>query len=324
MGALEFEPSSGPDPSTSRPVDVAALRELADAVLSDRTSWTADMTQQGAVADILQVGTSAGGARAKAVVAWNPATGEMRSGQADAPSGFEQWLIKFDGVSDGRREVGAGQGYGAIEYVYSQLAEAAGITMQPCHLLSEDGRKHFMTKRFDRTEDGGKLHLQSLGGLCHFDFNLAGAYSYEQAFQAIQLLDLSGAEREEQYRRMLFNVVARNQDDHVKNIAFLMDRTGSWQLSPAYDVTYSYNPTGAFTSRHQMTINGKQDGFTLADFARCAEAAILRRGRWRELLDEVTSAVAMWPERASEAGIAGEVIEAVANTHRLTFDQNEG
>jgi serine/threonine-protein kinase HipA len=319
MGALEFEPASGPDAATSHPLDVTQLRELADAVLAERTSWTASMTEEGAVADILQVGTSAGGARAKAVVAWNPETSELRSGQGLAPEGFGQWLIKFDGVSDGRREVGAGQGFGLIEYAYSRMARAAGIDMHPCELLSENGRNHFMTKRFDRTEDGGKLHLQSLGGLCHFDFNLAGAYSYEQAFLAMQRLDLTGAEREQQFRRMLFNVVARNQDDHVKNIAFLMDQSGVWRLSPAYDVTYSYNPAGAFTSRHQMTINGKSDGFELDDFAACAEIALLKRGRWRELLDEVTSAVKNWSDIAAEVGVHEDSARKIADAHRLDF-----
>jgi serine/threonine-protein kinase HipA len=321
MGALEFEPSTGPAPQPDHQIDISALRALASDVLEERTNWTADMTDEGAVRDILQVGTSAGGARAKAVVAWNPDTGELRSGQATAPPGFEHWIIKFDGVSDSGREVGAGHGYGMIEYAYALMAQRAGIEMSTCRLLEEHGRSHFMTRRFDRVGPSSRLHLQSFGGLCHFDFNVPGAHSYEQALLAIRQLDLAPSAREEQFRRMLFNVVARNQDDHVKNIAFLMAPDGRWSLSPAFDVTYAYNPDGTFTSAHQMTINGKRSDFTLADFKTCAEVAILPRSRWRSVLDEVVAAVRSWPDFADEAGVPEETADLIAATHRLEFDQ---
>ncbi len=196
-----------------------------------------------ALRDILIVGTSAGGARAKAVIAWNRATNEVRSGQIAAGEGFEYWLLKFDGVAGNKdKELEDPQGYGAIEYAYHLMAQAAGITMSECRLLEENGRRHFMTRRFDRLAGGEKLHMQSLCALAHFDFNQAGAYAYEQALLTIRQLQLPMAAVEEQFRRMVFNIVARNQDDHVKNIAFLMNKQGEWSLAPAFDVTYSYNP----------------------------------------------------------------------------------
>ena len=193
--------------------------------------------------DILRVGTSAGGARAKAVIAWNRETNEVRSGQIIAAKGFDYWLLKFDGVTGNKdKELEDPKGYGAIEYAYYLMAKAAGVTMSECRLLEESGRRHFMTRRFDRLDGGEKLHMQSLCALAHFDFNQAGAYGYEQAFLVIRQLNLPMAAVEEQFRRMAFNIIARNQDDHVKNIAFLMDKAGHWSLAPAFDVIYSYNP----------------------------------------------------------------------------------
>lgn len=246
MGALEFKPVQGPKLRKSSPVDVAALVALASEV--QRKGLKASLrsaARRRALEDILRVGTSAGGARAKAVIAWNPKSNEVRSGQVEAGAGFGYWLLKFDGVSGNKdKELEDPKGYGAIEYAYALMAQAAGVTMSECRLLEENGRRHFMTRRFDRLTDGGKLHMQSLGSLAHYDYNLPGAYSYEQALQVIRQLGLPMAAVEEQFRRMLFNVVARNQDDHVKNIAFLMDREGRWSLAPAFDVTYSYNPAG--------------------------------------------------------------------------------
>jgi len=217
------------------------------------------------------------------------------------------------------REIEDLKGYGAIEYAYHRMAVAAGIAMSECRLLEEDGRRHFMTRRFDRLPGGGKLHVQSLGALAHFDFNQAGAYAYEQALLTIRQLHLPMVAVEEQFRRMVFNVVARNQDDHVKNIAFLMDKQGVWSLAPAFDVTYSHNPSGAWTSKHQMTINGKQDGFTLADFKACAKAAFMKRGRAEAILDEVRAAVRRWPEFAVEAQVAPEWRERIGDSHRISF-----
>jgi serine/threonine-protein kinase HipA len=257
-----------------------------------------------ALADILQVGTSAGGARAKAVIAWNPDTNEVRSGQVKAGQGFQYWILKFDGVSGNRdKELEDPKGYGKIEYAYALMAKASGIYMSDCRLFEENGRYHFMSRRFDRLDGGEKLHMQSLCALAHYDYNLAGAWSYEQALLIMRQLALPMDSIEQQFRRMVFNVIARNQDDHVKNIAFLMDKSGKWSLSPAFDVTYSYNPTGAWTASHQMSINGKRDGFTLDDFRACAKTASMKRGRAEKIVTEVKSAVTDWHLYADTAGV---------------------
>jgi serine/threonine-protein kinase HipA len=327
MGALEFAPTTGPRLRSSRKLRVDALVTLASEILRRRDNLRAtfaDLSLPGnnALHDILRVGTSAGGARAKAVIAWNRKTHEVRSGQVEAGDGFEYWLLKFDGVSANKdRELDDPQGYGAVEYAYALMAKAAGIRMGECRLMEENGRRHFMTRRFDRTPEGDKLHMQSLCALAHYDFNRAGAYGYEQALGVIRRLGLPPAAMEEQFRRMLFNIVARNQDDHVKNIAFLMDREGRWSLSPAFDMIWSYNPDGAWTSTHQMTCNGKRDGFVLDDFQACAKSASLKRGRAKIILGEVREAVDRWPEFADEAGVPGNWRQEIGNTHRLTFSQ---
>ncbi|RKY17584.1 MAG: type II toxin-antitoxin system HipA family toxin [Planctomycetota bacterium] len=323
MGALEFRPAAGPRPTSQGRIDVARLVELASKILSHRGQLAGLLTEEqrsGTLADILRIGTSAGGARAKAVISWNPRTQEIRSGQIDATRGFESWLIKFDGVSGNKdKELEDPKGYGAIEYAYSLMARAAGLEMSACRLMEEGGRRHFMTRRFDRDDEGGKLHMQSLAALAHLDFNAAGAHSYEQAYATIRRLGLGMDAIEQQFRRMIFNVVGRNQDDHVKNIAFLMDKAGAWRLSPAFDVTYSYNPSGDWTARHQMSINGARDAFTRADFRACAKTAQLQRGRSDALLDEVIQAVGRWDEFAAEAGVAPARAHAVATTHRLAW-----
>ena len=273
-----------------------------------------------ALKEILSVGTSAGGARAKAVVAWNPATNEVRSGQMNSGEGFEYWLLKFDGVSGNKdKELEDPRGYGEIEYAYHLMAKKAGITMNECRLFEENGRRHFMTRRFDRRPNGEKLHMQSLCAMAHFDFNSAGAYSYEQALLTIRQLGLRMADVEEQFRRMVFNVVARNQDDHVKNIAFLMDKQGQWSLAPAFDVAYSYNPSGLWTATHQMTINGKRDNFSLKDFDACAKTALMKRGRAATIIKQVQTAVKDWPTFAAEAKIKEEWSEQIRKTFRLAL-----
>ncbi|MBL8393467.1 MAG: type II toxin-antitoxin system HipA family toxin [Candidatus Accumulibacter sp.] len=323
MGALEFSPVLGPRPRRAARVEIDALVRLASDVLTHRNDLQATFAgaaREKALNDILRVGTSAGGARAKAVIAWNRETNEVRSGQIAAGEGFDYWLLKFDGVSGNRdKELDDPQGYGAIEYAYHLMARAAGIAMSECRLLEENGRRHFMTRRFDRLAGGEKLHMQSLCALAHFDFNQAGAYSYEQALLIIRQLDLPMAAVEEQFRRMVFNIVARNQDDHVKNIAFLMDRQGRWALAPAFDVTYSYNPSGTWTSTHQMTLNGKRDGFTREDFPACAKSALMKRGRAETIVGQVTAAVRRWPEFAAQAGLAGEWRDRIAQSHRLNL-----
>jgi serine/threonine-protein kinase HipA len=322
MGALEFAPTKGPDPSEEEDIQVGELVKLASAILSERDGFETSVAageEENGLLEILSVGMSAGGARAKAMIAWEPETDRVRSGQVEAPPGFEHWLLKFDGVgADSDREsLETPQGYGAIEYAYSRMAIAAGIEMAPSRLFEENGRRHFMTRRFDRPTGQTKLHMQSLGGLQHFDFNLDGAYSYEQALLTIRELGLPMEAVEQQFRRMAFNVVARNQDDHVKNIAFLMDRGGNWSLSPAYDVTYAYNPKRRWTRRHQMSLNGKRDDFALEDFVRCAEVASMKRGRAATIVDEVTGVVAEWPRFAAEAAVADEETRRIARAHRL-------
>lgn len=307
MGALEFVPAHGPVQRTSASVSIDALVALASQVLSQRHDLAgsfADDHKAGALRDILRVGTSAGGARAKAVIAWNPATNAVRSGQVEAGEGFEDWLLKFDGVSaNADKELDDAQGYGVVEYAYAQMAAAAGIEMAQSRLFEEGGRRHFMSRRFDRLPGGGKLHMQSLAALAHYDFNDPNAYSYEQAMLVMRQLGLPTAQVEEQFRRMVFNLVARNQDDHVKNIAFLMDRAGTWRLSPAFDITWSYNPAGAWTNRHQMSVNGRRDGFTVADLEAAAASASLNAARVRSLIRQVRQAVADWPRFADAAGV---------------------
>lgn len=308
MGALEFEPATGPRPRKATRLQVDKLVELASEILTQRGNLRASFAapeKAEVLRDILRVGTSAGGARAKAVIAWNPTTHEVRSGQIAASKGFEYWLLKFDGVRGNKdKELEDPQGYGAIEYAYANMARDAGIAISDCRLLEEDGRRHFMTRRFDRSSSGGKIHMLSLCAMAHYDYRMAGAYGYEQAIMVMQRLGLSMEDVEEMYRRMVFNVIGRNQDDHVKNIAFLMDREGAWSLAPAFDTTYSFNPTGEWTSSHQMTLNGKRDDFTLEDFKACAKTASMKRGRAAAIIEDVRSVVSKWPEYADRARVS--------------------
>ncbi|GAB4201449.1 MAG: type II toxin-antitoxin system HipA family toxin [Wenzhouxiangellaceae bacterium] len=321
MGALEFEPAIEPAAQTAQPVDIAALVDLANWVLDQRAGVSgrlAGSDDQTSLRDLLRVGTSAGGARAKALLAWHPQTGEFRSGQLPAPDDFEPWLLKFDGIHNNRdHELADPQGFGRIEYAYYRMASAAGIEMMPSRLHHEGGRSHFMTRRFDRDARGRKLHMQSLAGLCHFDYNQPGAYSYEQALAAMKRLQLDLPALEQQYRRTVFNILARNQDDHVKNIAFLMDKQGRWSLSPAFDVTYAWNPSGDWTGRHQMTLQGKQDAFTLDDLIACAEFAGIKKNRAMSVIDEVADTIRQWPDFADQAGVAVRDIERIGQAHRV-------
>jgi serine/threonine-protein kinase HipA len=321
MGALEFLPASGPRSRESRKVSIDALVQLASEVLSQRNriaeSFAEEHTAE-TLRDILRVGTSAGGARAKAIIAWNRETDEVRSGQIAAGAGFDYWILKFDGVTGNKdKELEDPKGYGAIEYAYALMAREAGIEISECRLLEENGRRHFMTRRFDRLEGGEKLHMQSLAALAHYDFNMAGANSYEQAILLIRRLGLPMSAIEEQFRRTAFNILARNQDDHVKNIAFLMDRRGRWSLSPAFDVTYSFNPDGAWTSTHQMSMNGKREGFMLEDFRNFARSAAMKRGRAEAIVDEVGAAVRRWTEFAERAGVMPSWRDTIAENLRL-------
>lgn len=320
MGALEYLPLQGPFKGRSEPVDVQALVALAGQILTQRNALEGSFKiglREDALQDILRVGTSAGGARAKAVIAWNEKTNEVRSGQVDAGEGFSYWLLKFDGVSGNRdKELDDPAGFGLIEYAYYLMAKAAGLEMAESRLLQEHGRSHFMTKRFDRTDSGQKIHMQSFGAMAHFDYKQAGAYSYEQALQTIRKLGMPMASIEEQFRRMAFNIIARNQDDHVKNIAFLMNKAGQWTLSPAYDVTYSYNPQGDWTSRHQMSLNGKRDDFTLEDFKECAKSVSMKRGRAESIIQQVQEAVLQWPDFSDRAGVPEKDAIRIRKAHR--------
>ncbi len=323
MGALEFRPALRKANDASRTLAVDHLVELANLALQQKTRLhtsfgDTDEESLEAMQDILHVGTSAGGARAKAVVAWNRETQEIRSGQIAAPDGFTYWLLKFDGVTGNRdKELDDPMGYGRVEYAYYLMATAAGIDMSRCELLHENGRSHFMTERFDRLAGGKKVMMQSLCALGHFDFNRAGAYGYEQAIQLAEELGTTPDERRQLYRRMVFNVVARNQDDHTKNIAFLMDRSGQWRLSPAFDVTFSYNPDGQWTSQHQMTVNGKQDGLTLDDLLAVAKRfKVIGVRRGKSILAEIVSAVERWSEFAEIAEVQASWQAEIAGHHR--------
>lgn len=312
MGALEFEPAASGRFTASAPIDVANLVGLAQAVMRERSNLNSHIDDGNeAIMAMLRVGTSAGGARPKAIIAINSA-GDIVSGQGTVPNGYEHWILKFDGVTD--MELGQPQEYGRIEYAYYLMARAAGIEMSKCTLLEEHDRAHFMTRRFDRV-DGRKLHMQSLCGIAHYDFNMAGAYSYEQAFMVMRKLGLSKAEALQQYRRMLFNIVARNQDDHTKNIAFLMDRDGQWKLAPAYDVTYSHNPAGKWTNRHQMSASGKRDQFTREDLLAIGRSIHLPRPE--NILAEILDAVRQWPAFAKQARVSSARINEISKAHRL-------
>jgi len=319
MGALEFKPAVIEHISQPVSVEISEMITLIQDVMNHRHSLDVTLTQdeqvnQEALLDILRIGTSAGGARAKAVIAYNEKTGEVLSGQADAPEGFEHWLLKFDGVSD--IEFGKTSDFGRIEYAYSKMATAAGITMSTCRLLEENGRAHFMTRRFDRVA-GNKLHMQSLCALQHYDFNLAGAYGYEQALMTMRKMKLSKKEQLQQYRRMVFNVIARNQDDHSKNIAFLMNPQGEWSLSPAFDITHSYKLGEGWTQTHQMSINGKRDHFTKQDLIDVAQNNDLKNPE--NVIDDVIAVVEQWPAFATKTSVSEQKIDAIAKDHRLVL-----
>ena len=321
MGALEFAPAILRGGTATQPVELDALRQLAADVLNDRRALVGELRggdDRVALRQILRVGTSAGGARAKAVLAWNEHTGQFRSGQSESDEGFTQWILKFDGVANNRdKELADPQGFGRVEYACHLLALAAGVDMTPSRLHEEGGRAHFMTRRFDRDMQGRKLHMQSLAAMRHFDFNAAGAYSYEQAVETVVRLQLPAHDREQLVRRAFLNVLLRNQDDHVKNIAFLMNRAGEWRLAPAFDVTYAYNPQGLWTGRHQMTLAGKRDDFTVSDLLQFAAVAGIRRAAASRLLREMHAAVRRWPEFAEQAGVNGETMRTIHGALRL-------
>ena len=319
MGALEYEPAVSSLVEESSQIQVSELVELASMVLSNRKNLKVVLEEcdkkrlSESLKHIISMGTSAGGARAKALIAWNPKTNEVRSGQIKTNSDFEYWLMKFSGVSGNKdKEAEDLADFGMIEYAYYLMAIDCGINMMPCHLLNDGKNRHFMTKRFDRTAEGKKLHMQSLAAIGHFDFNAAGTTSYEQCFTILNTLGLGHHEKLDMFRRMVFNVAACNCDDHVKNISFLMDKSGKWTLSPAYDVSFAYNPDGAWTSSHQMSINGKRKNIAVSDFDTCARIAGLKNAEVKAVLNEVCTSLSHWKEFAATAGVTGERAEAIA------------
>lgn len=309
MGALEFEPATGPASDGDMRFEIDSLVDVARDALSKKEDFGVNLEddRKAAIAEILRLGTSAGGQRAKAIIAYNKETGEVRSGQINAPEGFDYYLIKLDGVSAeaGFRET---ENYGRLEYSFSELVKKCGIEMTGCSLIEENGRAHFLTRRFDR-ENGRKIHMQTLCGIAHYDFRLRKGYSYEQAFNLMRRLRLPYSQAQEMFRRMVFNVVVRNQDDHTKNISFLMDPNGKWRLSPAYDMGFAYNPAGAWTATHQMSINGKFDDLTRNDLIEFAAANNIKNAP--EIIDQICETASGWPELAKECGVPQTMIDAI-------------
>ena len=317
MGALEFEPAIDVSYNEHAKYEIDTLVEVAKEALADKSSFGVNLNndKKAAIAEILRLGTSAGGQRAKAIIAYNKKTGEVRSGQVEAPAGFDYFLIKLDGVSAkaGFKET---ENYGRLEYSFYKLAKACGIEMSECSLIEENGRAHFLTKRFDR-KDGRKVHMQTLCGIAHFDYRLHRAYSYEQAFNVMRALRLSYSEAKEMFRRMAFNVVIRNQDDHTKNISFLMEEDGKWRLSPAYDMGYAYNPKGGWTATHQMSINGKFDDITRNDLLAFASQNNIKDAG--QIINEVCEAASKWQNIAKECEVPSPMIEAI--TPNMLFNK---
>ena len=315
MGALEFLPLQGPDSTESESLDVENLRTFAAEILNQRKRFSTkslSKKHQKSFEEILRVGTSAGGARAKILVAYNEKTGEMRSGQVAAAPDFGYWLLKLDDVENNSDKESADMfGYGAIEYTYSQMVKLAGIDMTECRLYECSGHRHFMTRRFDCLDGGKKLHYQSLCGLAHYDFNMPGAYSYEQALDVVKRLGLGYETLEQMYRRAVFNICARNQDDHAKNIGFLMDKRGVWTLAPAFDMTYAYNPEGAWTGSHQMTFNGKRGGFKINYLKAYPKFAGNKKGRYIKIMPYYLEAVRQWPKLAKQNGVQARIVRAI-------------
>lgn len=317
MGALEFEPAMDTSSDTGQLFELDSLVAVAREALMVKDSFQTNLSddRKAAIAEILRLGTSAGGQRAKAIIAFNKNTGEVRSGQVEAPAGFDYYLIKLDGVSAtaGFRET---ENFGRLEFSFAKLVRACGINMSECSLLEENGRAHFLTRRFDRN-NGEKIHMQTLCGIAHYDYRLFRGYSYEQAFNVMRGLRLSYQEAQEMFRRVVFNIVVRNQDDHTKNISFLMDRQGKWRLSPAYDMGYAHNPGGAWTSSHQMSVNGKFDDISRTDLLELAARNNIRNAS--HIIDEVCDTCSEWPRIAKECAVPQSMIDKILPELQLSM-----
>jgi serine/threonine-protein kinase HipA len=310
MGALEFKPTRGPKTEKSVALEMGDL--VAEARKAVRGTLKDDEQSQAALRSIIDVGTSAGGARAKAVIAWNERTQEIRSGQVEVTEGFEHWLLKFDGIGNDR-ELGSSQDYGRIEYAYYRMAREAGIQISESRLLEENGRAHFMTKRFDRSQGNVKNHVQSLCALSSLDYKKKSTHGYEQFFMAIEELGLGHGASVEAFRRMTFNVMGRNCDDHTKNFSFLLRQGSSWELAPAYDLTFAHNPKGEWTNQHLMSVNGKFKDFKRADLRAVADRFGV--GEARAVIEQVREAILKWPTFAKKAGVAKSEIDRIKKLH---------
>lgn len=317
MGALEFEPAMDAPYSPDVRIELDSLVEVTREALSEKEEFGANLEEdkKAAIAEIVRLGTSAGGQRAKAIIAYNPLTGEVRSGQIEAPEGFDYYLIKLDGVTAeaGFRET---QNFGRLEYSFYRLVKECSIKMSDCSLIEENERAHFLTKRFDR-QDGKKIHMQTLCGIAHYDYRNPRSYSYEQAFNVMRALRLPYSQAQEMFRRLVFNVVIRNQDDHTKNISFLMDRQGKWTLSPAYDMGFAYNPKGGWTAQHQMSINGKFDDITRQDLLEFARRNNIKEAA--EIIDCIAEVSSRWPLLARECEVPQPMIEAIMPNLKLSI-----
>lgn len=312
IGALEIEPAFPKDHQKASKLEIGSLINISEQILNGRENFTTNLSkdEEKALIDILKIGTSAGGARAKAVIAYNPKNYEIRSGQTDAPEGFSQWLIKFDGVTD--KQFGVSSGYGRVEMAYYYMAIDAGIEMSECTLLEENGRSHFMTKRFDREPNNQKIHMQSFCALQHYDYNEVSLYSYEQLFETMRLLGLPYPQAEQLYRRMVFNVLAKNCDDHTKNFAFLMDKTGKWRLSPAYDICHAYRPGSEWVSKHALSINGKRSDFTKSDLIDVAKQMNVKKPEL--IIEKVIDIVTNWRFYADKVSVEEKLKNAIEKT----------
>lgn len=313
MGALEFEPVQPKSNTISSKLEIQSLVEIAEKILTGRKDFTVniDEEEEKALFEILKIGSSVGGARAKALIAFNEKTGEVRSGQAIAPKGFEYYLIKFDGVTDS--QFGSAIGYGSVEMAYYNMAIEAGIDMMESRLLEENGRAHFMTKRFDRMNGTDKIHVQTFCAMRHYDFNEVNLFSYEELFETMRILGLSYPSAQELFRRMVFNVMSRNCDDHTKNFAFVMDKTGEWELSPAYDVCHAYRPGSDWVSQHALSINGKRRNITRQDLLTVGKSMNIKNAG--EIIDKVATVVANWNAYAEAVNVDNKLREAIGATH---------
>jgi serine/threonine-protein kinase HipA len=312
MGALEFEPVVPKEKTAATKIELDNLVHIAQEILAGRQNFSTNISrdEEKALIDMLKIGSSAGGARAKALIAFNPITKEVRSGQSDAPKGFTHWLLKFDGIED--TQIGMSSGYGRVEMAYHLMAVEAEIEMTECRLLEENGRAHFMTRRFDREPGKGKLHMQSFCAMAHYDFNEITSFSYEQLFETMRTIFLPYPDAEQLYRRMVFNVMARNCDDHTKNFAFTMDKTGVWKLAPAFDISYSYNPDSHWVSRHSLSINGKRKNIIREDLLTVAKKMNIKKAA--TIINQVKEVVSKWDSFAQSTNVREDLKNAIKKT----------